>query len=162
MQKLVNTVSKEDLLKIPFPKTDDIGLIIVDVETFIKDLKRDIALGESGEDDWHKYRITSVWDSTDPETVLDQLKDFNSQYGLIIMEDGMDPEVDIHTLTKTEMKALAELQPYELNEKVVEYCGKLAKICNDNAESECVECRAGMPSKYSKSVLKTDLDLDLC
>lgn len=78
MQKLVNTVSKEDLLKIPFPKTDD------------------IALDESGEDDWHKYRITSVWDSTDPETVLDQLKDFNSQYGLIIMEDGMDPEVDIH------------------------------------------------------------------
>lgn len=58
MQKLVNTVSKEDLLKIPFPKTDDIGLIIVDVETFIKDLKRDIALDESGEDDWHKYRIT--------------------------------------------------------------------------------------------------------
>lgn len=39
-------------------------------------------------------------------------------------------EVGVHTLTKTEMQALAELRPFELNEQATIYCGERARICN--------------------------------
>lgn len=162
MQKLTHTVSKEKLLSITFPKNSEMSFILVDIKAYLEDLKRDIQLMEDGED-WHKCRITSVWDSTDPKEGLRRMKGFNSEYGLIMLDDeGMDPECYLHTLNKSEMQAMAELKPYELDPKASEYCSKLAEICNDSVASVAVDVQPAVPSKFSKSILKSDIELDLC
>lgn len=102
MQKLTHTVSKEKLLSIPFPKNSEMSFILVDIKAYLADLKRDIQLDRNNED-WHKNRITSVWSSTDPEEGLAHMKNFGSEYGLIMLGDGMDPECYLHTLNKSEM-----------------------------------------------------------
>lgn len=61
MNKLIHTINKEQLLSIPLPKSDKTSFILVDIKAYLEDLKRDIQLMEDGED-WHKCRITSVWD----------------------------------------------------------------------------------------------------
>lgn len=161
MIELKHTVPVKELLSIPFPKTEETSFFLVDIKSYLEDLKRKIKLYENNED-WHKDHITSVWASTNPEEALKQMKNFRSEYDLIMLGDGMDPECYLHTLTKTEMQAMAELKPWELDSKASEYCAKLAKICLDNADSDCVDVQEAMPSKYSPSVLKSDIQLDLC
>lgn len=161
MQKLTHTVSKEKLLSIPFQKNSEMSFILVDIKAYLADLKRDIQLDRNNED-WHKSRITSVWSSTDPEEGLAHMKDFGSEYGLIMLGDGMDPECYLHTLNKSEMQAMAELKPYELDPEASGYCAKLAKICTDDVASDCVDVQSAVPSKYSPAVLKSNIQLDLC
>lgn len=162
MNKLIHTINKEQLLSIPFPETDKTSFILVDIKAYLEDLKRDIQLWDN-DGDWHKCRITSVWDSTDPEKGLRRMEGFESEYGLIMLdEEGMDSECYLHTLNKLEMEAMAELEPYELDPKASEYCSKLAEICNDGVASVAVDVQPAMPSKFSKSILKSDIELDLC
>ena len=44
MNKLIHTINKEQLLSIPFPKTDKTSFILVDIKAYLEDLKRDTQL----------------------------------------------------------------------------------------------------------------------
>lgn len=169
MKKFIDTASIEKLLDVPFPRRGNYKFMIVDVEAYIQEVKHDFALEKAGETDDSKYYTIGYGDARMPEWTLDRLKEkrVNSKYGLIIVEEGFDPEVELHTLTKKEMNLIVndEIEPYEreslyMDEESKQYCSEIAEICNDDADSNWIDCCAGLPSTHNKSVVKYSKELD--
>ena len=72
-----------------------------------------------------------------------------------------------HPWLKKEMNLIVndEIEPYEreslyMDDESKQYCSEIAEICNDDADSNWIDCCAGLPSTHNKSVVKYSKELD--
>lgn len=155
---LVNTGSVDIFRDLSLPDIDGFAFMVVNIAKYLKELRYIERLDQQNEDYPEKCPIESMWGSMDVSEVIKYLADFHSEFGLIIAEtDTMDPEVALHTLTRNELKTLADLKDWELNPKVKQYCGALMPYFNDKCESNNILCSQAIPSKYSQSVITGNL-----
>lgn len=156
--KLVKTGSSDIFKQYPLPDIDGFAFMVVNVATFLKELRNIAAIELADADYPDNCPIDSMWGSMNVSTVIDDLADFHSEFGLIIAEtDTMDPEVTLHTLTCNELKTLSELKDWELNPEVKKYCRTLMPYFNDDCESANILCAQAIPSEYSRSVITSNL-----
>lgn len=158
--KYKKTVDLNNLLAIPFPcDTENFCFYIIKTRVFIDELRHDTRLQKKNIDSWNKYDLDYEFRICDPEEVLHNMLDFNSEYGLLIScnkVSEMEPSCFLLTITTTQLDLFIKNSNFENDTSAKDYCKRIMSICNNNAKACIVECDEAMPNKNNKCVIKTN------
>jgi hypothetical protein len=144
-------------MKLPNPKGECV--LLIDIPTLKKEMEEAIK-----NDNYDSF--SSIWSDDDPQDFLDSLNKnwpIEIKYGIAILEDGMDPEADLHPLDQLSLESLKNLTWYgdgrdtdtEIFNKWVDETIKSVPSLNYRLLSGVpIDIQSFVPTKKSKAVIK--------
>lgn len=144
-------------MKLPNPKGECV--LLIDIPTLKKEMEEAIK-----NDNYDSF--SSIWSDDDPQAFLDYLNTnwpIEIKYGIAILEDGMDPEADLHPLERFSLESLKNLTWYgdgqdtdtDIFNKWVDETIKFTPSLNYRLLNGVpIDIQSFVPTKKSKAVIK--------